>query len=209
MARWLVIGVGGATCSGKTTLSKKLNEVLKNSRLINQDSYFFPEDDPRHTHIPELNHHNWDILTSLDMNRMYRDVMKVVSGTNVAAKLNEPDSKPSASSCNKNEIKNLDTRILIIDGFLIFNYKPIADLCNLKYFLTITKQLCWERRRHRVYNPPDVPGYFDKVIWPEYEKYLKEIEKDKKLFSEINFIDGTTSKEKILQRILDDISKIM
>ncbi|KAH0549386.1 nicotinamide riboside kinase 1 [Cotesia glomerata] len=198
MARWLIVGIGGATCSGKTTLSKKLHEFFKNSRLINQDSYFLSEDDPRHVHIPELNHHNWDILTSLDTSRMYADVLKILSGSNRSS------SGANINSLNINK-KIEETRVLILDGFLIFNDKPIAELCNLKYFLTLTKQQCWERRQQRVYDPPDVPGYFDKVIWPEYEKHLEEIKREDK----INFIDGTMKQEEIFQRVLADISKAM
>ncbi|XP_074111578.1 nicotinamide riboside kinase [Cotesia typhae] len=198
MARWLIVGIGGATCSGKTTLSKQLHEFFKNSRLINQDSYFLPEDDPRHVHIPELNHHNWDILTSLDTSRMYADVLKILSGSN-----------RSSSGVNINCLdinkKIEETRVLVLDGFLIFKDKPIAELCNLKYFLTLTKQQCWERRQKRVYDPPDVPGYFDKVIWPEYERHLEDIKREKK----ICFIDGTMNQEEIFQQVLADISKAM
>ena len=39
--------------------------------------------------------------------------------------------------------------------------------------------------RTRDYNPPDVPGYFDKVVWPHYiQAYSEIMERDD--ISELN-----------------------
>ncbi|EEB95308.1 hypothetical protein MPER_05739, partial [Moniliophthora perniciosa FA553] len=35
--RVILVGIGGATCSGKTTLAKHLNRILPNSVIIHQD----------------------------------------------------------------------------------------------------------------------------------------------------------------------------
>jgi nicotinamide/nicotinate riboside kinase len=66
----LIIGISGVTCGGKTTLAYKLNKMFPTSKLISQDDYFLDVDDPRHTWITELNHINFDILSSLDMEKM-------------------------------------------------------------------------------------------------------------------------------------------
>lgn len=191
MTRWFVIGIGGVTCSGKTTLATKLHKLLKNSIIINQDDYFLPEADPRHVHDMELNHHNWDIITSLDMEKMYHDVTNILTSANGIV---FDDNQPHC-------------RVLILDGIFVFNYKPIAELCDVKYFLSLTKADCWERRRKRVYNPPDVPGYFEKIVWPEYENYKMELEKDQELWKKIIFIDGMLGQEEIVKKISNDLSK--
>ncbi|KAK0180481.1 hypothetical protein PV327_006118 [Microctonus hyperodae] len=193
MARWLIIGISGVTCSGKTTLAKKLHESLRNSSYINQDCYYLPPDDSRHTHIAELNHHNWDIITSIDMEKMYLDVLKILESSD--EKKNEFSKKESSV-----------IHILIIDGILIFNYKQIADMCHLKYFLTLTKQQTWERRQIRLYDPPDVPGYFDKIVWPEYLKYKEKIDKNQKMNETIIFIDGGSSMVDVFQKVFNDVS---
>jgi uridine kinase len=43
----LVVGVSGSTCSGKTTLVALLKNLFPNSKVFNQDQYYFLEDDPR------------------------------------------------------------------------------------------------------------------------------------------------------------------
>lgn len=191
----LVVGISGTTCSGKTTVATKLHENIVNSILINQDDYFLNDDDPRHVKIPELNHTNYDILTSLDMKKMYSDILKILESTSESMKN------------GTKKLENEGTKVLIVNGFLLFNDKKIADLCDLKYFLILTKEPCRERRKNRIYNPPDVPGYFDLVAWPEYIKHKKQIEENELLNKIINYINGTMTKEEIFQRIFKDICK--
>ncbi|XP_043471748.1 nicotinamide riboside kinase 1 [Leptopilina heterotoma] len=186
---WLVIGISGVTCSGKTTLARKLHQDFKNSILFEQDTYFLPIDNPRHVWVKELNHINFDILPSLDMKKMYSDIRRIL------------DEKPLKSVVGASETEK---NIFIIEGFLIFDYKPISDLCSLKYFLTLEKEECFRRRELRVYDPPDGPGYFDKVVWPEYVNHKTAIMNNKELAS-IQFCDASNSQEEVYKTVLNDI----
>lgn len=191
--KWFIIGISGATCSGKTTLSNRLHNELKNSVVIHQDNYFLPQDDPRHVKINELNHFNWELITSMDMDKMHSDIFQLIESS--------PNENSSSETVNKN--------ILILDGFLLFKCEVISNLCDCKYFITLTKEECWERRKGRVYDPPDVPGYFEKVTWPEYVKYRDELIKDNDFCNTITFIDGSKSKEEIFQMIFTEIKKLL
>lgn len=184
---WLVIGIAGATCSGKTTVAEKLSGAFKNSKLLKQDEYFLPAEDPRHTRVPELNHLNWELLTSLDMERMLREIVEILRSRIVE------------------ETGEEKRGILILEGFLLFNCKEIADLCDLRYFLDLSRRECWERRKIRTYDPPDVPNYFDKIVWPEYVKARGEILANEELKGRIIFLDGGTSTEETFDRIFNDV----
>ncbi|KAK9309170.1 hypothetical protein QLX08_001121 [Tetragonisca angustula] len=190
--KWFILGISGATCSGKTTLSDQLHKELKNSVVIHQDNYFLPQDDPRHVKINELNHFNWELITSMDMDKMHSDILQLIGSS---------PNKDSSSETVKN--------ILILDGFLLFKCEVISNLCDRKYFITLTKEECWERRKGRVYDPPDVPGYFEKVTWPEYVKHRDELIKDNDFCNTITFIDGSKSKEEIFQMIFTEIKKLL
>lgn len=128
------------------------------------------------------------------MDRMRSDVYKIIKSP-----ANERDD-PSEGS-NKN--------ILILEGFILFKDKVITNLCDRKYFVTLTKEECWKRRTERVYDPPDVPGYFEKAVWPEYLKHEAELMRDKNLCDTITFIDGTKSKEEIFEIIFTDIKELL
>ncbi|XP_046416449.1 nicotinamide riboside kinase 1 isoform X1 [Neodiprion virginianus] len=193
MSDWLIVGISGVTCSGKTTLSKEINAKLTNSVVISQDDYFLPTDSPRHTFIPELNHINMDIISSLDMEKMHNDILQVIQ---------DFETGNGDGNCRTTR------RVLIVEGFLIFSYKPISDLTNLKYFITLDKDECWKRRELRTYLPPDVPGYYEKIVWPEYLKHKSEIINDSSL-SEVKFIDGSRSKKDIFDEVYSAIKCLM
>lgn len=187
--RWLVVGISGATCSGKSTLADKIRDNFPGSVMIRQDDYFLPQDDPRHVRVAELDHTNWEVMTSMDMQRMHSDVLRALGS----------HGEESAAHSGK--------RVLILEGFLLFRHKAITDLCDRKYFLTLTRERCWERRRNRTYDPPDVPGYFDRVVWPEYTEYESEITRNKELGATVTFIDGCNGVEQIYEMVSEEISQ--
>ncbi|XP_053996124.1 nicotinamide riboside kinase 1 [Hylaeus anthracinus] len=189
----IVIGLSGVTCGGKSTLTKRLHKELKNSVTINQDDYFLPIDDPRHIKIVELDQLNFEVITSIDMDKMQSDVLKLI------------ESLPNKSNFAETNEKN----VLILDGFLLFKCKVISDLCDRKYFLTLNKEECQKRRVERIYDPPDGPGYFEKAVWPEYLKHMDELMKDKDLYKTITFIDGSRNKEEIYQMVFAEIKKLL
>lgn len=190
--KWFVIGISGTTCSGKTSVTTQLHEKLKNSIVLHQDNYFLPKDDPRHVLVKELNHFNWELITSMDMDKMYSDILQLIESF--------PNENNSSEIINKN--------ILILDGFSLFKCKVISNLCDRKYFITLNKEKCWERRKERKYDPPDVPGYFEKVVWPEYLKHKDELMKDNDLYNTITFIDGSKNKKEIFEIIFNEIKKL-
>jgi len=187
----IVIGISGATCSGKSTLASKIHENFPKSVMMCQDDYFLPPDDLRHVRIEELNHINWELITSLDMQKMHSDIVNILESS-------------------EKDTTNWTSMILILDGFLLFKHKAITNLCDCKYFLTLTEKQCWERRKDRIYEPPDVPGYFDKVVWPEYVKYQNEIVRNCNELKEIvTFIDGSKHIEEIYNMISKEINQLL
>lgn len=194
--KWLVIGICGVTCGGKTTLATQLNNVLPNSKVISQDDYYLDENDPRQTKIPELNHVNFELLTSLDMERMHNDISRILKNrkntigspkNNKRANFSTPDLEIEKLVHDCVETKGM--HVLILEGFSIFNYKPVEAFCDFKYYLTLSKAQCNARRKNRVYEPPDCPGYFEQCVWPEYLKLFSDVQrnvKDVKYFHEHN-----------------------
>ncbi|KAJ8972784.1 hypothetical protein NQ317_009237 [Molorchus minor] len=203
----LIIGICGVTCGGKTTLATELNHILPSSKIFSQDDYYLDVSDCRHTFIPELNHINFDVLTSLDMERMHQDILKFISNNN----LKPVGTKKKINLINGTGIKDLrkyvhdrvkksELNVLIIEGFSILNYKPLLNLFNLKYYFTLSLEECKKRRDTRVYEPPDCPGYFEKCAWPEHLKQLDEV---KMTITDVTYF--TEHSRDIVEQILVDI----
>lgn len=207
MSHWVVVGISGVTNGGKSTLTKKLLETLPGTvKLINQDDYFYPEDSQHHVPAPGgLMHHNWDVISSLNMERMEKDVLDIINSKIPEKSESYFHRGVSNTSCSEHSSSSRANAvhyrpILLLDGFLLFDHKGLTDVCNLRYFLTLTREQCWERRKSRVYEPPDPPGYFDHCVWPMYEDHLKRIEK----MPGVVFIDGLGNPyQEVCKKILD------
>ncbi|XP_076338141.1 nicotinamide riboside kinase 1-like isoform X2 [Tachypleus tridentatus] len=142
--------------------------------LMSQEEY-----SDKHEMIPELQHVNWESLSSIDWNSLMSKLFELM-------RHEPPTGNP----------------LLIVEGHLIFNYFPLMQMFDKKYFITLSKEECWERRRVRIYSPPDPPGYFDKCVWPMYMKNKKEIEEN---VMDVVIFDGAEETISILEKILNDI----
>lgn len=76
---WVVVGISGVTCGGKTTFATALRDLFPDASIVHQDKYFLQPDDARHTRIRSLNHLNWEIPSALDMDKMRSDIKRILS----------------------------------------------------------------------------------------------------------------------------------
>ncbi|KAM9360084.1 nicotinamide riboside kinase 1 [Symphorus nematophorus] len=189
----LVVGVGGMTNGGKSTLSTSLHQLLPNSCIIAQDSYFKDESE-----VPEDSNgfKQYDMLDALRMDLMMNDVDSW--RRDPKSFLRQRGLNPEHTAASEDE----EVFVLIVEGFLIFNYRPLNELFDKRYFMEIPYDVCKRRRSSRVYTPPDPPGYFDGHVWPMYLKNRQEMESKS---SGIVFLDGLKLKEELLAAVCEDV----
>ncbi|KAF9415713.1 hypothetical protein HW555_006747 [Spodoptera exigua] len=203
-SNWVVIGIGGVTCGGKTSLARRLRGALRQARVVHQDAYFLADDSPRHVYIPELRHNNYDILAALDMDRMMADVAAILRGDLKEDDARVPNEVPSALSLQApaEPFSLPGKQFLILEGLTVLNYPAIMELCDLRYYFVLEYEECLRRRLYRLYDPPDVPGYFELCVWPEHIKYRAEVEKDQR----VKFLDGTDVN--VHESVMEDIRRL-
>ncbi|KAK4815862.1 hypothetical protein QYF61_009030, partial [Mycteria americana] len=214
---WGRLQHSGVTNGGKTTLAEKLKKMLPNCHIISQDDFFkvtvFMERPDSYSvdkllklmllkitpesevETDERGFKLYDVLDALYMDEMVKTIrnwMKCPASSGVVTE--EPQN-----TCDN--LKNTeDVYILIVEGFLLYNYEPLNELWNRRYFLTLPYKEC--KRRRRVYQPADTPGYFDGHVWPMYLKYKNELEENA---SNVVYLDGTKSQEELLSCVYSDI----
>lgn len=173
---------------GDSANTNKLNDniSIKSVKVISQDDYFLPIDSPHHILCERLNHINWEILSALDMDRMCSDLKELIGNESNLYRRQSSDV-------------TMDLNILIIEGFLIFNHPAIFDLCQIKFHLHLPYEECYRRRLNRVYDPPDIIGYFEGYVWPLYEKHFKKFSDS----GEVIILNGSMSSEKCLFFVLN------
>ncbi|XP_004378697.1 nicotinamide riboside kinase 2 [Trichechus manatus latirostris] len=189
----VIVGIGGMTNGGKTTLTSSLLKSLPNCCVIHQDDFFKPQDQIA---VGEDGFKQWDALEALDMEAMLSTVQAWARSPRKFARAHGVSVHPDAS----------DTHILILEGFLLYSYKPLVDLYTLRYFLTVPYEECKQRRSTRSYMVPDPPGLFDGHVWPMYQKYRREMEADG---VEVVYLDGMKSREELFHQVLEDIQNLL
>ncbi|XP_041042597.1 nicotinamide riboside kinase 1-like isoform X1 [Carcharodon carcharias] len=185
----LIVGIGGVTNGGKTTLACKLKKALPSSVLLCQDTFFKPVSE---VEFGEDGFQQYDVITALDMKAMMDTVYAWME--NMSAVHIEQEA-PVLS-------ENKGLNILIVEGFLLYNYKPLNDVFNQRYYLSVPYEECKRRRCSRVYDPPDPPGYFDGHVWPMYLKNRKYMEEK---VADIIYLDGTNPPDELFAQVYEDI----
>ncbi|XP_051684889.1 nicotinamide riboside kinase 2 isoform X1 [Oryctolagus cuniculus] len=210
----LVVGIGGVTNGGKTTLTQNLRKALPNCCVIHQDDFYKPQDQIA---IGQDGFKQWDVLESLDMEAMLSTVQAWLGCPQKFARAHGVSVQPDAA----------DTHILLLEGFLLYSYKPLVDLFSCRYFLTVPYEECKRRRSTRSYAVPDPPGLFDGHVWPMYQKYKREMEAEGVEVGECGrgpppraapapaavtltplvpvYLDGTQSREALCRQVLEGI----
>ncbi|KAG1773704.1 P-loop containing nucleoside triphosphate hydrolase protein [Suillus placidus] len=201
----ILVGVGGATCSGKTTLAKHMKDILPNSVIVHQDDFFLPED-MLSTH-QGLNTKNWDAPSAIDWPRIrkfLRDVKCIGGipldhiscdtsddGRDVPIDENRADAwKTRFQDLGQRCLVAANTKVIwvLVDGFMLYWDQDVIRQLDVCIFLRVQEHILKERRetRFRVGPQPGVPwidpeGYWDIICYPEYIVTHKDLFKDGKV----------------------------
>ncbi|XP_005103154.1 nicotinamide riboside kinase 1 [Aplysia californica] len=180
--KFFIIGLSGTTNSGKSTLTSMLQSAFPHAFTMCQDSYFYGPDDPR-VPLESQGFQNWECLGAMDMEKMVAHV----------------------NSWMAKQESNKTPALLIIEGFLIFNHRQLSSLFDQKYFIKVDYSTSAKRRVFRTYVPPDVPGYFESVVWPKYLQNLEDIQDQ----TQIEYLDGSKSLDDLYNQLVQGIKAVL
>lgn len=126
----MVIGIAGGTGSGKTTVVKKIIKQLPAGEVsvISQDNYY---NNNSHLTMEERNEINYDHPNSVDFDLLIQHLTRLKQGISI--------DQPVYSYKEHNRLKDVKqtraTKVIVVEGILIFAIKELRDLFDVKIFV--------------------------------------------------------------------------
>lgn len=207
MQKPLIIGITGGSGSGKSFF---VRELVKNFRkdqvcLITQDNYYKTRDQQP---VDENGVKNFDMLESIDGDKLHRDIIKLVQGQEVEIleyTFNNPDLKPK-------KIIFTPAPVLIIEGLMIFSWEQIRELIDFSIFIDADELIKVKRRikrdaQERGYDLDDVLYRYEHHVAPFYNEHLEPLKKEVNVIIQNNkdFTNGLAIIKGFISNYLDSL----
>jgi len=143
MRSW-VLGLCGGTCSGKSTLSQRVLQILAGVQTaeICFDSYYHPLD---HLPLSERKSVNFDHPDSLDLALFVEQLTGLAAGRGVAQPLYDFELHTRGSSTRWIE----PAPFVVADGILLLTFPEIRRLLDFTVFLDVPEEMRLGRRLAR------------------------------------------------------------
>jgi uridine kinase len=143
MQRPLMIGVVGGSGSGKTTVARSICGVFGDSAgFIDQDAYYR---DLTHLPFEERQAVNYDHPDAFDTDLLIEHLGRLSRGESVA----KPTYDYGAHNRAAATVPVHPTRVLVVDGILLFADSRLRELFDIKVFVDVAEDVRFIRRLQR------------------------------------------------------------
>lgn len=175
-----LIGVAGGTASGKSTVCKRIMELLGQTNMeqaqrqvvsISQDSFYrqLTDEEKEKAHKGQ---YNFDHPDALDDKLMYATLTDILAGKKV--EIATYDYRSNALSNKKVTIFPAD--VIMFEGILTFYFPEIRDLFHMKLFVDTDSDTRLSRRVQRDVNEHErdldqVLNYYLNYVKPAFEDF--------------------------------------
>jgi uridine kinase len=168
-----IIGIAGASGSGKTTVAAKLQQHFtpEHCLIISTDNYYKDQTDIPEDRRPFT---NYDHPDSIDFDLLAEHLAILMKGGEIP--LPDYDFKVHNRSGETTKVK--PKPYIIVEGILTLHAEAIAKLLELKIFVKTDLFKCYERRKHRDMEErgrteEQVNKQFLTTVWPMYDKFIE------------------------------------
>lgn len=169
----LIIGIAGGTGSGKTTVVNQILHELPPDEVcvISQDSYYKETVD---LSFEERTKINFDHPNAIDFDLLVAHVAELRKG-NV---IEQPVYSFISHNRTKDTHKTHPRNVIIVEGILIFNSKPLRDLFDIKVFVhaDADERLIRRVRRdieERGRDINEVLGRYQSTLKPMHQQFIE------------------------------------
>ena len=172
----LVIGIAGGTGSGKTTLMKNLIARFGGDvTVLSHDNYYRRHDEMSYEQRCQL---NYDEPAALETELMAVHLDKLRHGESIEC----PVYDFTLHNRSQETVHIEPQKVIIVEGILIFENKPLRDLMDIKIFVDTDADVRLCRRIKRDVNKrgrtlESVLNQYQQTVKPMHEKYVEPSKK--------------------------------
>ena len=172
----LVIGIAGGTGSGKTTLMKNIIDRFSHDvTVISHDNYYKRHDELTYEQRCLL---NYDEPAALETDLMALHLDKLRQGQAIDC----PVYDFTVHNRSDETIRIVPKRVIIVEGILIFENKPLRDLMDIRIFVDTDADVRLGRRilrdvRERGRTLESVLTQYQDTVKPMHEMYVEPSKK--------------------------------
>jgi len=126
----LILGIAGGTGSGKTTVVNQILNELPDEEVtvISQDSYYTVTDNLSYEERTKI---NFDHPRAIDFDLLVKHLGILKTGKPIE----QPIYSFAKHNRTKDTIKTHPSKVLIVEGILIFTNKELRDMLDIKVFV--------------------------------------------------------------------------
>ena len=173
VTRPFLIGVAGGTCSGKTTVTERLVELVGSDHLalIKQDAYYVDRSDQP---FDERTQANYDHPDAFDWDLTFEQLSTLLTGRGVDVPVYDyPNHNRS-----KDVLRIEPTRIVVFEGILALYDEKLRDLFDLRIFVDTDADVRLIRRlerdvRDRGRTPESIMRQYMMTVRPSHLQFIE------------------------------------
>ena len=172
MGKVMTIGIAGGTGSGKTTITRRLQQrFADNVSVIYHDNYYKAHNDMTYEERAKL---NYDCPDAFDTERMVRDLKELRAGRSVRC----PVYDYTVHNRSDKTVLVNPSPVIIVEGILIFQDPGLCELLDIKIFVDTDADVRILRRivrdvRDRGRSLQSVVDQYLTTVKPMHEMYVE------------------------------------
>ncbi|MDE7161891.1 MAG: uridine kinase [Anaeroplasmataceae bacterium] len=169
----ILIAIAGGTASGKTTVVDEIIHHFEGEdvAVLCQDNYYKELDD---ISLEERKKINYDHPNSFDLDLLYDDLKKLISGQTIAS----PVYDFKEHNRKKNEVKEIvSTKVIILEGIMALYDSRIRELSDILIYVESDPDVRFIRRlkrdiKERGRDLDSVILQYLTTVKPMYDEYI-------------------------------------
>lgn len=195
----VLIGIAGASGSGKTELSRRLLLRLGDARVVSLDSYYL---DLSEWPLERRAAFNFDHPDALDQETLVRQIGEIAEGCPVDVPVYD-----FATHTRSRLVERIEpARFILVEGLFALHFADLRALYTLKVYVETPDEICFTRRmardtRERERTPESVEEQYRVTVRPMAERFVWP----SRVFADL-VVSGTQPIQQAVEAVLSELN---